>query len=79
MAEKLIRIDRTTPMLLPPDLRDWVEDDDLVHFVLDVVTQIPNHQASVNSRGTGSAQYPPGAMLAVTNFFGIVRLTEVAS
>lgn len=65
MAENLIRIDRTTPMLLPPDLRDWVEDDDLVHFVLDVVTQIPDHQASVNARGTGSAQYPPSAMLAL--------------
>jgi hypothetical protein len=39
MAEKLIHIDRTTPMLLPPDLRDWVEDDDLVHFVLNVLVQ----------------------------------------
>jgi transposase len=65
MAEKLINIDRTTPMLLPPDLRDWVEDDDLVHFILNVVGQIPNHQASVNSRGTGSAQYPPETMLAL--------------
>lgn len=65
MAEKLIHIDRTTPMLLPPDLRDWVEDDDLVHFILNVVTQVPHHHASVNPRGTGSAQYPPGAMLAL--------------
>ena len=31
----------------------------------DVVTLIPDHQASVNARGTGSAQYPPSAMLAL--------------
>ena len=65
MAENFINIDRNTPMLLPPDLRDWVEENDLVHFILDVVAEIPNHQASVNLRGTGSAQYPPRAMLAL--------------
>jgi hypothetical protein len=27
MAEKFVNIDRNTPMLLPPDLRDWIEDD----------------------------------------------------
>ena len=52
-------------MLLPPDLRDWVEDNDLVHFILEVIAEIPDHQASVNPRGSGSAQYPPSAMLAL--------------
>jgi transposase len=65
MAENFINIDRNTPMLLPPDLRDWVEENDLVHFILEVVAEIPSHQASVNPRGTGSAQYPPNAMLAL--------------
>ena len=65
MAENFVHIDRNTPMLLPPDLRDWVEDNDLVHFILEVVAGIPDHQASVNARGTGSAQYPPSTMLAL--------------
>lgn len=65
MAENFVCIDRNTPMLLPLDLRDWVEDNDLVHFILEVVAEIPDHQASVNPRGTGSAQYPPSAMLAL--------------
>jgi transposase len=65
MAENLIDIDRNTPMLLPPDLRDWVENNDLVHFILEMVAEIPNHQACINPRGTGSAQYPPSAMLAL--------------
>lgn len=35
MAASFVRIDRNTPMLLPPDLRDWVSQDDLVHFVIE--------------------------------------------
>ena len=31
MSARLVNIDRETPMLLPPDLRDWVEQDDLAH------------------------------------------------
>ena len=65
MPEKLVCIDRDTPMLLPPDLRDWVDDDDLAHFIIQVVGQIPGNEACLNERGTGSAQYPPTAMLAL--------------
>jgi|GEM_PF-3510123 len=45
MAENFININRNTPMLLPPDLRDWVEENDLVHFILEVVAEIPDHQS----------------------------------
>jgi transposase len=65
MAENLVCIDRETPMLLPPDLRDWVADDDLAHFIIHVVGELPTGEARVNDRGTGSAQYPPSAMLAL--------------
>ena len=37
MAERLVNVDRDTPMLLPPDLRQWVPEDDLVHFVINAV------------------------------------------
>ncbi len=33
MGARSVSGDRDTPMLLPPDLRDWVPEDDLVHFV----------------------------------------------
>jgi len=52
-------------MLLPPDLRDWVEDDDLVHFIVDASLRVSAESASVNHRGCGSAQYPPSMMLAL--------------
>lgn len=35
MAANFVNIDRSTAMLLPPDLRDWVAEDDLAHFVIE--------------------------------------------
>ena len=57
-------VDRDTPMLLPPSLRDWVPEDHLVHFVIDAVEQLDLRSARVNERGSGSEQYPPATMLA---------------
>jgi hypothetical protein len=37
MAQRFKTIDRNTPVLLPPDLRDWVAQDDLLHFVIHAV------------------------------------------
>lgn len=65
MSARLINVDRNTPMLLPSDLRDWVEDDDLVHFIVDVSLRVSTETASVNQRGCGSEQYPPSMMLAL--------------
>lgn len=52
-------------MLLPADLRDWVPEDDVVHFVTQAVESVPTEHFRVNPRGTGSAQYPPSMMLAL--------------
>ena len=35
MPARYVTVDRETPMLLPPDLRDWVPADHLVHFMID--------------------------------------------
>lgn len=65
MRTRFVSVDRETPLLLPPDLREWVPPDDLVHFVLEAVREIPLSDFQVNVRGTGSAQYPPSMMLAL--------------
>lgn len=52
-------------MLLPPDLRDWLPEDHLVHFVLEVVETMETGEFRVNHRGTGSRQYPPSMMLSL--------------
>ena len=45
--------------LLPPDLRDWLPEDDLAHVVVEAVERVPLERFQVNERGTGSAQYHP--------------------
>lgn len=62
---KFIDIDRETPMLLPCDLRDWIPEDDMVHFIIESVENMKLQQFKVNERGTGSKQYPPVMMLAL--------------
>lgn len=52
-------------MLLPADLRDWLPEGHLVHFVLDAVSALSLQGFKVNVRGTGSAQYPPSMMLSL--------------
>jgi len=52
-------------MLLPPDLREWVRDDDLVHFVIDALAVLDVSAARLNERGTGDEQYPPRMMLGL--------------
>lgn len=62
---KFVQVDRDTAYLLPPDLRDWVAPDHLVHFVIEAVALLDLSQAQVNERGTGSAQYPPAMLLGL--------------
>lgn len=56
MATRFVNIDRDTPPLLPPDLRDWVPENHLVHFILDTVETLDLQGMRVNERGgwTGS-------------------------
>ncbi len=51
--------------LLPPDLKDWIPEDDLVHFVLEAVERVDMNRFRINSRGTGDAQYHPRMMLSL--------------
>lgn len=82
MATRFVPIDRDTPLLLPPNLRDWVPDDHLVHFIVDAVDALDLRQVRVNTRGTGSKQYPPRMLLGLliysyaTGTFGSRRIEQ---
>jgi transposase len=65
MSERLVNIDRDTPMLFPVDMRDWLPEDHLVYFIIDAIQEISLSGFKVNRRGTGSEQYPPEMMLAL--------------
>src|SRR5271170_3507104 len=65
MAAHFVNIDYDTPLILPPNLRDWVPAGHLAHFILDAVQEMDLRQIKVNERGTGSEQYPPRMLLAL--------------
>ena len=83
MPARFVNIDHNTPLLLPPDLRDWVPEDHLVHFIMEAVGLLDLSTARVNHRGTGSDQYPPGMMLGLliycyaTGTFGSRRIERL--
>ena len=62
---RFVDCERDQAFLLPPDLRDWIPADDLVHFVIEAVDRVDMSAFKVNHRGTGSAQYHPRMMLAL--------------
>lgn len=82
MASRFVDIDRDTALLLPPDLRDWVPANHLVHFLIDAVEKLDLREVKVNTRGTGDAQYPPSMLLALlvysyaTGAFGSRRIEQ---
>jgi len=40
MGARYINVDRDTPMLLPCDMKEWVESTDLVHFVVEALSEV---------------------------------------
>jgi transposase len=65
MSAQFVNIDRETSMLLPPDLRDWIPENSMVHFVVEAVDALDIQKFSLNDRGSGSAQYPPAVLLSL--------------
>ena len=85
MAARFVNIDYDTPLMLPPNLRDWVPAGHLAHFILDAVEEMDLRQVKVNDRGTGSEQYPPRMLLALllycyaTGVFSSRRIEQASS
>ena len=65
MAARFVTVDHDTILLLPPNIREWVPEGHLVHFIMDAVEELDLSEAKVNERGSGDEQYPPGMMLGL--------------
>ena len=63
--KRFVSADRDQPFLLPPNLRDWVPENDLAHFIVEAAGRVDHAKFKINHHGTGSAQYDPGMMLAL--------------
>ncbi len=57
--------DRSQRLLLPLDLNEWVADDDLAHFIVEVVERVDIGAFSISRTGSGKAQYHPRMMLGL--------------
>src|SRR5829696_4491563 len=68
MAQNFLRCDRDQQMLMPPDLRDWLDDDHLAWFVIDAVREfdLEPFYASYRADGHGAAAHDP--QMVVTLF-----------
>ena len=67
MAYGYVPVDRDQMFLMPPSVRDWLPEDHLVWFVLDVVERIDTsvlHARHLND-GVGRAAYDPDMLLAL--------------
>ena len=67
MAYEYVRADRDQLFMLPPSMRDWIAEDHLAWFVLDVVDKVdtaPFHARHRND-GAGRAAYDPDMMLVL--------------
>lgn len=65
MAARFIQVDRDTPYIMPPSVQDWLAQDHLARFVVDVVSQLDLSKLAQAYGGRGSAAYPPSVLLGL--------------
>ncbi len=67
MPQNFRRAQRDQPFLLPPDMRAWLPDDDLVWLVLDAVAQVDLSAVTAvyRSDGQGRPAFDPEMMVAL--------------
>ena len=57
--------DREQPFLLPPDLKDWLPEDDMAHFMVAAVERVRLGAFQHQRAAGGKPQYHPRLMLAL--------------
>jgi transposase len=57
--------DRDQPFLLPPDLKDWLPEDDLAHFIVAAAERVRLGTFRTNPQAGGKPQYHPRLMLGL--------------
>src|SRR5712691_5863544 len=70
MAQNFLTCDREQPLLLPPDLHDWLEEDHLAWFVIEAIEELEldAFYASYRADGHGRAAHDPKMMLTLLTY-----------
>ena len=69
MAVEFIPIDRDTPYMFPPSVQDYLPEDHLARFVVDIVEQLDVSHLSAVYSGRGSKPFHPALLVALL-FYG---------
>jgi transposase len=67
MPQNFLSCDRDQPLLLPPDLRDWLDEDHLGWFVIEAVDELDLEPfyASYRADGHGASAHNPQMMVGL--------------
>jgi transposase len=70
MPQNFLSCDRDQPMLLPPDLRDWLAEDHLAWFVIEAIEELDLEPfyASYRADGHGRAAHDPKMMVTLLTY-----------
>src|SRR5437870_4658811 len=70
MGQNFLTCDRDQPLLLPPDLHDWLDEDHLAWFVIEAIEELDleNFYASYRADGHGRAAHDPKMMLTLLTY-----------
>ncbi len=60
-----VPFNRGQSFLLPPDLKEWLPEDDLAHFIVAAVERVPLDAFRAKAVASGKAQYHPRLMLGL--------------
>jgi transposase len=69
MNTRFKAVDRETPYLLPPSVQDWLPEQHLARFVVEVVSKLDLHELTMPYTGVGSEAFNPEMLLALL-FYG---------
>jgi transposase len=69
MTPRFVQCDRDTLYLMPPSVQDWLPENHLARFVVDIVSQLDLWALENAYAGRGSDAYPPGMLLSLL-FYG---------
>ena len=70
MAEDFRALDRDTPMLLPASIQEWLPEQQLARFVVEIVEQLDLSEITSQYGGSGGRQAYHPAMLLALLFYG---------
>jgi len=69
MSGRFVNVDRDTPYLLPPSVQDWLPENHLARFVIEIVDRLNLRELNSGYQGRGSEAFPPSMMVALL-FYG---------